>query len=90
MSWRDGKCAECGCRDFDTSELFSRGVVYCIDCGLVAIDYVLDSSAAPPKEGEDNRAGGPIKRASIGVKNDPTPREGDILWNMPSGRKMVI
>ncbi len=87
---RDFKCINCGCKSPDKSRFESHGEVSCIECGAIPPDIVIDSSPAPVKEGDDTRPGGTIRRFSPGVLLDPTPREGDILRNLPRGKRRAI
>ena len=87
---RDAKCEECGGSNWDESKLESRGEVFCEDCGLVGVKWKFDSAPAPLREGDDTRKGGPSRRAASIVRLDPTLREGDIVWNLPPGRKRAI
>lgn len=83
----DAKCRECGSGNWDESKLESRGEVSCKDCGVVLEDFVLDSSPAPLREGDDTRSRGPIRKR-VSVQNfDRTLRPGDRVWNLPSVRK---
>jgi hypothetical protein len=87
---RDAKCEECGGSNWDKSELESRGEISCKDCGVVQEQWKFVSAPAPLREGDDTRPGGPSRRAASIVRLDPTLREGDIVWNLPPGRKRAI
>ena len=89
MIW-DGQCKECGCKQLDKSRQNTHGEVTCSDCGTIVEDFVVDSSPAPIWEGDDNRPGGPIRKVAPGSEFDPTPRGGDILRNVPAGKKKAI
>ena len=88
---RDAKCKECGGSNWDESKLKSRGEVFCEDCGLVGGEtWKFDSDPAPLREGDETRKGGPSRREASSVRLNPTLREGDIVWNLPPGRKRAI
>lgn len=89
MNW-DGECDECGCKKLDKSRQNTHGEVVCWDCGTIVEDFVVDSSPAPIREGDDNRPGGPIRKVAPDSNFSSTPRVGDILRNVPARKKKAI
>lgn len=82
------KCSNCGSRDLDDSLLQEKGEVSCRDCGVIQEDYTnLDSSRPPLREGDDTRAGGPVRRQKSTLTIDDSVRDGDRVWNLPSSKK---
>ena len=81
------KCWDCDSRKLDRNT--ETGDLFCVDCGVEQKESAdpYDSSPAPIREGDDNRSGGPIRREVSVQKFDTTPRDGDVVLNLPPAKK---
>ena len=87
---RDAKCKHCGSSDLDDSDLESLGDVVCNDCGYVVENWKFVSAAAPIREGDDTRPGGPSRRQAPIPAPNTTLKDGDIVWNIPPRKKRGV
>jgi len=84
---KDKKCFECNSRKLEKDN--ETGDVFCFDCGIEQEDLAdpYDRSPAPIREGDDTRSRGPARREVSVQEFDTTPRDGDVVLNLPPAKK---